>query len=267
MKIATLNINSINARLSNLSNWLTAEQPDVLLLQEIKCEFNNFPFFDLQVLGYDAKILGQKSYNGVAVLSKQKITLLNENLPNFPDENSRYLEVELLFKGESYVIASLYLPNGNPPYNAPDDTTRFTYKLKWFDAFLAHAEDLLLNHKNVILAGDFNVILTKNDVFNPELFKDNALYRPEVWDRLRQLSFMGYSDAFRALYPQQNGYTFWDYTNASFANDLGMRIDYIFCSPALADSLTECRIDKKFRAAEKSSDHTILIAEFKDKNE
>ena len=126
---------------------------------------------------------------------------------------------------------------------------------------------MLLKHKNVILAGDFNVILTKNDVFNPELFKDNALYRPEVWDRLRQLSFMGYSDAFRALYPQQNGYTFWDYTNASFANDLGMRIDYIFCSPALADNLTECRIDKKFRAAEKSSDHTILIAEFKDKNE
>ena len=119
MKSATLNINSINARLSNLSNWLTAEQPDVLLLQEIKCEFNNFPFFDLQVLGYDAKILGQKSYNGVAVLSKQKITLLNENLPNFPDENSRYLEVELLFKGESYVIASLYLPNGNPPTTPP----------------------------------------------------------------------------------------------------------------------------------------------------
>lgn len=264
MKIATLNINSINARLQNLNEWLAKNQPDVLLLQEIKTEFNNFPFFDLQVAGYDAKILGQKSYNGVAVLSRHKMTVLSENLPNFPDENARYLEVEFVKNGRSYVVASLYLPNGNPPYNNTADTTRFEYKLRWMDAFLAHAEELILSHKNVVLAGDFNVILTKNDVFNPELFAGNALYRPEVWQRLQQLMFMGYSDAYRLLYPKQAGYTFWDYTGASFANDLGMRIDYVFCSPAMADCLLSCRIDRDFRAKEKASDHTILTAEFRE---
>lgn len=264
MKIATLNINSINARLPNLLQWLQQNQPDILLLQEIKTEFNNFPFFDLQVSGYDAKILGQKSYNGVAVLSKQKMTVTAENLPNFPDENARYLEIEFMKNGQNYIVASLYLPNGNPPYNNEKDTSRFEYKLKWMDAFLSHAEELLLQHKNVILAGDFNVISTKDDVFNPELFTGNALYRPEVWQRLHKLEFIGYSDAYRLLYPSQTGYTFWDYTNASFANDLGMRIDYIFCSPALADCLQSCRIDKDFRALEKASDHTVLLAEFEE---
>ena len=264
MKIATLNINSINARLSNLSRWLENNQPDVMLLQEIKTEFNNFPFFDLQVLGYDAKILGQKSYNGVAVLSKQKITVTAENLPEFPDENARYLETELTINGQKYVVASLYLPNGNPPANNLADVSRFEYKLKWMDAFLQHAEKLLLKYKNVILSGDFNVILTKDDVFDYETFKDNALCRPEVRQRMRKLEFMGYADAYRLLYPKQTGYTFWDYTGASFANDLGMRIDYVFCSPAMTDRLTACLIDKNFRAEEKASDHTILIAEFEE---
>lgn len=264
MKIATLNINSINARLPNLCGWLAKNQPDIMMLQEIKTEFNNFPFFDLQVLGYDAKILGQKSYNGVAVLGKPKMTVTTENLPDFPDDNSRYLEVEFIKNGEQYVAASLYLPNGNPPANNLADTSRFEYKLKWMDAFLKHAEKLLLQHKNVVLAGDFNVILSKDDVFNPEMFAGNALYRPEVWQRLRKLYFMGYGDAYRLLYPEQAGYTFWDYTGASFANDLGMRIDYAFCSPAMADRLTACRIDKAFRAEDKASDHTILTAEFEE---
>ena len=178
--------------------------------------------------------------------------------------NSRYLEVEFIKNGEQYVVASLYLPNGNPPANNLADTSRFEYKLKWMDAFLKHAEKLLLQHKNVVLAGDFNVILSKDDVFNPEMFAGNALYRPEVWQRLRKLYFMGYGDAYRLLYPEQAGYTFWDYTGASFANDLGMRIDYAFCSPAMADRLTACRIDKAFRAEDKASDHTILTAEFEE---
>ena len=264
MKIATLNINSINARLPNLCDWLRQNQPDVLLLQEIKTEFNNFPFFDLQTLGYEAKILGQKSYNGVAVLSRHKMKVTAENLPNFTDENSRYLEVEISKNNKKYIIASLYLPNGNPPANNSADSSRFEYKLQWMDAFLQHAEKLMLQHKNVDLAGDFNVILTKKDVFNPEMFAGNALYRPEVWQRLHRLEFMGYSDSYRLLYPQENGYTFWDYTGASFANDLGRRIDDVFCSPAMADCLTDCKIDKNFRAKEKASDHTVLMAEFED---
>ena len=265
MKIATLNINSVNARLPNLIDWLSANQPDVMLLQEIKCEFNNFPFFDLQMCGYEAKILGQKSYNGVAILSRNKIAITTENLPNFTDENARYLEAQISIREQNYRIASLYLPNGNPPYNDPTDTDKFSYKLKWMDSFLQHAENLLNTQKNVILAGDFNVILTPNDVYNPELFKDNALYRQEVKQRLKQLSYLGYTDAYRSLYPQKNGYTFWDYTGSALQNDLGMRIDYIFVSPSLADRLQKCDIDRDFRRREKSSDHTILTAEFRDK--
>lgn len=264
MKIATLNINSVNARMAILSEWLQKNTPDVLLLQEIKCEFNNFPFFDFQMLGYDAKILGQKGYNGVAVLSRGKMTVTAENLPEFPDENARYLEIQVILNGQKYIIASLYLPNGNPPYNAPDDDSRFTYKLRWMDAFLKHAGDLLLQNRNVILAGDFNVILTSDDVFNEEMFKNNALCRPEVREKLKQLYFSGYYDAYRLLYPKQTGYTFWDYTGASLQNDLGMRIDYIFCSPALADRLISCKVDKELRRREKASDHTILLAEFED---
>ncbi len=264
MKIATLNINSVNARLPLLCRWLNENRPDVMLLQEIKTEFNNFPFFDIQMAGYEAKMLGQKSYNGVAVLSPHKMTVTAENLPNFTDDNARYLEVETDIRGQKYTVASLYLPNGNPPANQPADKSRLTYKLAWMDAFLAHADKLLKSGKNVILGGDFNVILTSRDVYNSELFAGNALYCPEVWQRLRQLSFLGYADAFRALYPMQNGYTFWDYTGGALQNDLGMRIDYIFSAPALTDRLKECRIDKAFRAMEKASDHTILMAEFED---
>lgn len=264
MKIATFNINSVNARLPNLSNWLTANNPDVLLLQEIKTEFNNFPFFDLQMLGFETKILGQKSYNGVAVLSRHPLQLREENLPNFADENARYLECEISTGKQNYVMASLYLPNGNPPYNNSADTSKFEYKLRWMDALIRHADRLLCTQKNVILGGDFNVILTPQDVYNPELFAKDALYRPEVRDRLRFLLRSGYCDTYRALHPDVNGYTFWDYNAGSFQNDLGLRIDYILSSPAMTDKLISCVADRDFRALDKSSDHTVLIAEFED---
>ena len=262
MKIATLNINSVNARLPNLLDWLTTNQPDIMFLQEIKCEFNNFPLFDVQMSGYDAKILGQKSYNGVAVLSKYKMVVRAENLPDFADENARYLEVEVEKNGEKYVAASLYLPNGNPPYNNLQDTSRFDYKLRWTEAFLKRAESLLIENKNVIFGGDFNIIMTPQDVYNPELFVGNALYRPEVQNQLRRLMNMGYTDCYRALFPNETGYTFWDYTGGALINDLGMRIDYIFASPYLADRLHNCKIDRDFRAKEKASDHTILMVDF-----
>lgn len=265
MKIATLNINSINARLPQLCAWLKENQPDVLLLQEIKSEFNNFPFFDLQMAGYEAKILGQKSYNGVAILSRSPLQIRQENLPQFADEQARYLEVETQIQGQKYVFASVYVPNGNPPASAPTDTSRFEYKLQWLDAFLAHAEELLKSGENVILGGDFNVMLTPLDVYNPELFADGALYRPEVWNRLNCLPLMGYTDAFRQLYPQVLGYTYWDYGTTALANDLGLRIDYLFTSPAMTDRLQNCRVDRVLRQQEKSSDHTALIATFEDK--
>lgn len=264
MKVATLNINSVNARLDNLCEWLRQNQPDVLFLQEIKCEFNNFPFFELQMNGYEAKILGQKSYNGVAILSKYPLKVIAENLPNFPDDNSRYLECEVKIGKTDYIVASLYLPNGNPPYNNPNDCSKFEYKLKWMDALIKRANDLMIQNRYVILGGDFNVILSGQDVYNPQEFEGNALYRPEVKNRLRYMLRTGWTDSYRAIYPEKPGYTFWDYTGAAFINDLGMRIDYILVSPAMADRLVDCHIDKEFRKKDKSSDHTVLTALFKD---
>lgn len=265
MKIATLNINSINARIANLCKWLQKEQPDILLLQELKTEFNLFPFFDLQMQGYECRVLGQKAYNGVAILSKHKLVLVTENLPNFPDENARYLECETIINGTTYTLASIYLPNGNPPRGNPHDDSKLLYKLSWMDAFYEHAQELLLSNRNVILGGDFNTILTPNDVYNPDLFKNNALFHPQVQKRLQFLLRSGYADAYRSLYPQTPGYTFWDYAvSASVQNDLGMRIDYILTSPSVTDKLRGCRIDKDFRTWEKASDHTVLIAEFED---
>lgn len=263
MKIATYNINSVNARLEPFCQWLTKAKPDIVLLQEIKCEFNNFPFFDLQSLGYNCHILGQKSYNGVAVLSRGKLEVTAENLPNFSDDQSRYLEAVTTIDGTTYKVASVYLPNGNPPQNDWSDKTKFIYKLNWMDSFLKHMQNLTAENLPVIVGGDFNTIMTPQDVYNYQLFEGNALCRPEVQNRLKQMSFIGFYDAFRSLNEKENGYTFWDYTANSFKADFGMRIDYFFTSPLASDKLSACYVDKTPRSADKPSDHTTLIAEFK----
>lgn len=263
MKIATYNVNSINARLDNLLSYLNAERPDIMLLQEIKCEFNTFPFFDIQALGYDVKMLGQKSYNGVAVLAKGKINITQDNLPDFIDDAARYLEADVIINKEKIRVASVYLPNGNPPYNEPNDNTRLQYKLRWQEAFYRHTKDLLLLAQPVILGGDYNVILTDKDVYDPAAFKNNALCHKDVRSRLKAFLYLGYYDAFRCLYPQDNGYTFWDYAGASLQNDLGMRIDYLMCNAMALDNLQNIAVNKTPRMAAKPSDHTVLQAEFK----
>lgn len=263
MIIATYNVNSINARMPNLSDWLTRVKPDVVLLQEIKSEFNDFPFFELRSLGYEAKVLGQKSYNGVAVISRHKMNVIAENLPAFSDEQSRYLEVDLTVDGTEYRLASVYLPNGNPPYNNPEDDSRYAYKLKWMAALYKRAEELLELKKPVILGGDFNVILTDNDVYSPEEYINNALFRLEVKQRLWALQYLGYYDAFRVLHHSKNGYTFWEYAGGALQNDMGMRIDYLFLSSLAVDRLVSCEVDKTLRYASKPSDHTVLVAELR----
>ncbi len=262
MKISTFNVNSINARLPDLLWWLQQEKPDIVLLQELKTEFNSFPFFEIASAGYDAKVLGQKSYNGVAVLSPHKMTVTAEGIPGFEDENSRYLEV-LVDNGRCTVrAASVYLPNGNPPYNNPDDTSKFDYKLNFMDALYRHAVRLLGKEEKIVFGGDFNVIYTSEDVYDTKPFENNALFRKEVRQRLAALQYLGWYDAFRMLYPKQNGYTFWDYAGRAFEEDLGMRIDYLFLSPALADCLCACGVDKSLRSRPRPSDHTVLSAEF-----
>ncbi len=269
MKIATYNVNSVNARIESLCDWLVQEKPDVVLLQEIKCEFNAFPFFEINAAGYDAKILGQKSYNGVAILSRHKIKVVQENLPNFEDENARYLEAVVQINNKPLRIASLYLPNGTPPQNNPSDMSKFEYKLKWMDAFICQTEKLLHQSEPVILGGDFNIILTDKDVYNPEAFRGGALYRPEVINRLQTILYQGWSDAFRLCQikssalttKKENGYTYWDYGGGAFMGDLGLRIDYMLLSPKAADLLEKCWVDKQPRRTSKPSDHAPLIAE------
>lgn len=263
MKIATYNVNSVNARMENLTAWLAAVQPDIVLLQEIKSEFNAFPFFDLQMAGYDAKILGQKSYNGVAVISRHKIKVTEEGLPGFNDENARYLEAVVELGEHRVRVASIYLPNGNPPYNAPDDKSKFEYKLRWMDALYKHAQNLLRLNEPVILGGDFNVILTDAEVYNPELFRNNALMREEVRQRMTALLYLGWFDAYRTLHPNDIGYTYWDYSGNALNADYGMRIDYLLLSPKAADGLVSCEVDKSPRLGVKPSDHTALVAELK----
>ena len=262
MIVSTFNINSINAHLNNFIDWLNKKSPDIVLLQEIKSEFNSFPFFEINSAGYNVKIVGQKSYNGVAILSKHKISVIRETLPDFNDENARYLEALISINDKQVLVASVYMPNGNPPYNNPDDTSKFEYKLKFMDAFYKHAQKLFINHKHIILGGDFNVILTPDDVYNPELFINNALYKESVKQRLRALLYSGYYDAFRMLKPFETGYTYWDYAAKAFEQDLGLRIDYLLASPSLADKLKECYVDKEPRSKEKPSDHTPLTAVF-----
>lgn len=264
MKITTYNVNSVNARLENLLAWLAQAKPDIVLLQEIKAEFNAFPFFEISAAGYDAKIIGQKSYNGVAILSRHKIKVVQEGIPGFADDNARYLEALVTVEGKDIRVASIYLPNGNPPYNDPDDTSKFVYKLNWMEAFYRHTANLVHAHEPVILGGDFNVILTDHDVYNPELFRNNALFRPEVIQRLKAVEYQGWYDAFRTLHPlPQNGYTYWDYAGGAFPADLGLRIDYLWLSPKAADRLTSCFVDKSPRGGAKPSDHTTLTAELR----
>lgn len=263
MKIATYNVNSVNARIENLVEWLQTTNPDIVLLQEIKTEFNGFPFFDLQLAGYDAKILGQKSYNGVAILSRYKINIVSEGIPNFEDENSRYLEAVVDVKGEKIRVASIYLPNGNPPYNNPDDNSKFEYKLRFMEALYKHAAHLLRLNEPVVLGGDFNVIMTKDDVYDVSLFLNNALYREEVKQRLKAIEYLGFYDAFRSLHPHDVGYTYWDYANNALQADWGMRIDYMFLSSLAIDRLVSCEVDKTPRFGPKPSDHTTLTIELK----
>ena len=263
MIVSTYNVNSVNARLPNLLFWLEKTRPDIVFLQEIKTEFNAFPFFEINTAGYEAKVYGQKSYNGVAVLSRHKMTLVSEGIPVFADENARYLEVIVNAPEAKIRAASVYLPNGNPPYNDPDDESKFIYKLKFMDALYYHVQKLLRTHEKIILGGDFNVILTPDDVYNPELFKNNALFRPSVRQRLNALCHLGCYDAFRTLHPKENGYTYWDYGGRAYEQDLGMRIDYLFLSAQMADALSGCVVDKTPRTSDKPSDHTALTAKFR----
>jgi len=254
MKIATYNVNSINARLPVVLRWLEASKPDVVCLQELKAIQENFPEQALRDAGYDAIWHGQKSWNGVAILSR--VGTPEEScraLPGDPeDEHSRYIEARI----NGLTVACLYLPNGNP---APGP--KFDYKLRWMDRLIAHAQTLLNQRTPVILTGDFNVIPTEADVYRPERWVDDALFRPETREAFRRLVAQGWTDAIRKLYPDETIYTFWDYFRNAFARNAGLRIDHFLLSPDLVSQLRAGGVDRDVRGWEKTSDHAPVWIE------
>lgn len=258
MKIATYNVNGVNGRLPVLLRWLNESKPDIVCLQELKAPNEKFPFQAINDSGYSAKWHGQKSWNGVAILSRVgEINELRRVLPGDPeDSHSRYIEAIV----NNIVIGCLYLPNGNP-WPGP----KFEYKLKWFKRLTAHAKKLLDQKVPVTLIGDFNVMPTELDVYKPERWVNDALFRIEIRDAFKKLVEQGWTDAIRKLYPKEKIYTFWDYFRNAYQRDAGLRIDHFLLSPQLKRKLVNAGVDKRVRGWEKTSDHAPAWIELKDK--
>lgn len=257
MKIATWNVNSIKARLPHVLAWLETAKPDVLCLQEIKCQTGEFPALEFKGLGYRATVSGQKTYNGVALLTRKPAEDVVEALPgDSGDTQARYLEATV----GGVRIASIYLPNGNPV-----DSDKFSYKLAWMKRLQNRARELLARELPAVLAGDFNVIPADEDVYDPDAWRDDALFRLESRAAFRVLLNMGYVDAFRAFHAEPHRYTFWDYQGGRWMRDEGLRIDHLLASPQAADRLLAADIDKTPRAKDKASDHTAVWCELEDR--
>ncbi|MDG3007733.1 exodeoxyribonuclease III [Paludisphaera mucosa] len=258
MKIATYNVNGVNGRLPVLLQWLERSKPDVACLQELKGADEKFPIDAIREAGYEAVWHGQKGYNGVAILARgEQPQETRRGLPGDPDDtHSRYIEAVV----RGVTIGCLYLPNGNP---APGP--KFDYKLRWFERFNTHAASLLEERRPVVLAGDYNVIPTERDVYKPERWIDDALFRPEAREAYRRLVTQGWTDALRRQYPNEVVYTFWDYMRGAFSRDAGLRIDHLLLSPDLAPRLAAAGVDRDVRAMEKTSDHAPTWIEIEEK--
>ena len=253
MKIATWNVNSVKARLTHLLAWLEEAKPDVLCLQEIKCLDADFPALEIKGLGYHIETLGQRSYNGVAILSKEPARDVVRGLPGDDgDPQARYLEATI----GDLRVASIYLPNGNPV-----GTEKYSYKLAWMRRLEAHARALLETERPCVLAGDYNICPTDDDVYDPTAWREDALCRPESRARFRVLLNMGLVDAFRVHHPEPHRYSFWDYQAGRWMRDEGLRIDHLLLTPQAADRLAATDIDRTPRGRDKASDHTPVWCE------
>lgn len=248
MKIATWNVNSIKVRLPHVLSWLETAQPDALCLQEIKCTEAEFPTLELKGLGYHAAVSGQKTYNGVALLTKEPPQDVRIGLDGDPkDTQSRYIEATV----RDVRVASIYLPNGNPV-----ESDKFPYKLAWMERLMARARALLAGEMPAVLAGDYNVAPADADVYDPEAWRGDALCRPESRRAFRALLHAGFTDSYRVFHTEAHRYTFWDYQAMRWNRDEGLRIDHLLLSPQATDRLLAADIDKAPRGRDKASDHT-----------
>ena len=257
MKIATFNVNGIGARLPAVLRWLGEYAPDIVCFQELKAPHEKFPEAAIRNAGYGVIWHGQKSWNGVAILARGADPVeIRRVLPGDPnDAHSRYIEASV----KGLVIGCLYLPNGNP---APGP--KFDYKLRWFERLTVHAAELIRSGSPTVLAGDYNVIPTDFDVYKPERWVDDALFRPEVREAYRVLLAQGWTDSLRQLHPGEVIYTFWDYFRNAYGRNAGLRIDHLLLSPSVAPRLTASDVDRQVRGWEKPSDHAPTWIELSD---
>jgi exodeoxyribonuclease III len=255
MRIATWNVNSIKQRMDNAASWLAERQPDIVCLQETKCVDEAFPREAFEALGYNVAVHGQKTFNGVAILSKHPFDEVTSGLPgDHSDDHARFMEAVISTKDGSLRVATIYLPNGNPA-----DTEKYSYKIKWMNRLIAYARERLALEEPLVLAGDYNVIPAAADARNPAAWVSDALFLPATRERYRALCNLGFTDAVRASSEEPGLYTFWDYQAGAWQKNNGIRIDHVLLSPQAADRLIGATIDRHVRAWEKPSDHVPVV--------
>jgi len=256
MKISSWNVNSVRARIVNIVNYIKHLKPDILMIQEIKTEEKNFPYSDFKNLGYESYVHGQKSYNGVAFLSKININNINIKFINDKNIQSRIIVGDVNHKSKSFKLINIYAPNGNPI-----DTEKYEYKKKWYNSFIKKVKKTLVENKNIIIGGDFNIIPEKIDVFDYKRYENDALFKIEIRKKFYEIINIGFHDMFRYLNKDKKEYTFWDYMAGSWQKNHGMRIDHFLVSTNLLNNIKGINIDKGPRSKIKPSDHTPIELE------
>ncbi len=253
MLVSSWNVNSVRARIENIKSYLLKYKPDILMMQEIKTEDVNFPYEEFSSLGYESHVYGQKSYNGVAIISKNKLQNIKINLIQDKLKQARIISAEVNFKNKKIHLINIYTPNGNPV-----DTEKYEYKKKWLDHLIRQLKSIIKKNPNVIVGGDFNIIPSSEDVYNPKSFEDDALFRLEIRKKLREMINLGFNDVYRHFNKTKEGYTFWDYMRGAWQKNNGMRIDHFLVSNSLIDKIKSVNINKDPRGREKPSDHTPI---------
>ncbi len=256
MILASWNVNSVRARISNILDYLKKSKIDILMMQEIKTEEKNFPFEDFKKAGYESYVFGQKSYNGVAFVSKKKIELIDTGFIKDEKKQSRIITADIVNKSVKIKFINIYVPNGNPI-----NTDKYLYKQKWLDSFIQEIKKLLTKNKNIIIGGDFNIIPEKIDVYDYKKYENDALFKLEIRKKYQGLINLGFHDIYRYFNKDKSEYTFWDYMAGSWQKNSGLRIDHFLVSNNLLDKIKGININKKPRAKVKPSDHTPIELE------
>ncbi len=253
MKIISWNVNSVRARINNILDYIKKEKPDILLLQEIKTQDENFPYDNFKTIGYTSHVFGQKSYNGVAIISKVEVKNINRDFIKDDLKQSRIITGEIQLQKKKIELVNIYVPNGNPI-----DTAKYDYKKNWLKKFITNIKKKLLKNSNLLIAGDFNIIPEKIDVYDFKRYEGDALGKLEIRKKFRELINLGFEDVYRLKNKDKQEYTFWDYFASSWQKNYGMRIDHFLVSNNLLENITSININKKPRSKIKPSDHTPI---------